>query len=112
MGTGGPGVACGKGRLMACWLHAGLACTLVHSLPCTHCFPAATRLLTVACPPPPTPNPTLSAADFPVVYASGMAGIAGPSPDELADDLEPLFDMIVREVAPPTVQASTGLRRR
>lgn len=34
-----------------------------------------------------------------------MAGIAGPSPDELSDDLEPLFDMIIREVAPPTVQA-------
>lgn len=39
-----------------------------------------------------------------MVYASGIAGIAGPSPDELADDLEPLFDMIVREVAPPAVQ--------
>lgn len=41
-----------------------------------------------------------------------MAGIAGPSPDELAEDLEPLFDMIVREVAPPTVQASNSLRPR
>lgn len=39
-----------------------------------------------------------------MVYASGIAGIAGPSPEELADDLEPLFDLIVREVAPPTVQ--------
>ncbi|KAL4446235.1 hypothetical protein ABPG77_003042 [Micractinium sp. CCAP 211/92] len=48
--------------------------------------------------------------DFPVVYASGMAGIAGPSPDELADDLEPLFDMIVREVAPPTVQMDAPLQ--
>ncbi|KAL4423835.1 hypothetical protein ABPG75_001136 [Micractinium tetrahymenae] len=48
--------------------------------------------------------------DFSVVYASGMAGIAGPSPDELADDLEPLFDMIVREVAPPSVQMDAPLQ--
>ncbi|KAI7840975.1 hypothetical protein COHA_005204 [Chlorella ohadii] len=48
--------------------------------------------------------------DFPVVYASGIAGIAGPSPEELADDLEPLFDLIVREVAPPTVQMEAPLQ--
>lgn len=48
-------------------------------------------------------QPFLS-ADFPVVYASGIAGIAGPSPDELADDLEPLFDVIVKEVSAPSVQ--------
>ena len=54
--------------------------------------------------------PSLSAApDFPVVYASGIAGIAGPSPDELADNLEPLLDMIVREVAPPAVQVRRHL---
>eukprot|EP00882_Tetradesmus_deserticola_P000261 GHRQ01000288.1.p1 GENE.GHRQ01000288.1~~GHRQ01000288.1.p1 ORF type:complete len:685 (+),score=335.85 GHRQ01000288.1:559-2613(+) len=41
--------------------------------------------------------------DFPVVYASGVNGIAGMSPDGLADDLQPLFDTIVREVAPPAV---------
>lgn len=51
---------------------------------------------------PPFPLP--ASPDFPVVYASGIAGIAGPSPDELADNLEPLLDMIVREVAPPAVQ--------
>lgn len=53
-----------------------------------------------------------SLADFPVVYASGMAGIAGPSPDELADDLEPLFDAIVKEVSPPAVQVHWGQGRR
>ena len=36
--------------------------------------------------------------DFPVVYASGVNGIAGGSPAELADDLAPLFEAIVREV--------------
>lgn len=52
----------------------------------------------------------LSAADFPVVYASGIAGIAGPSPEELADDLEPLFDLILSEVQGPTVQVGLRLR--
>lgn len=36
--------------------------------------------------------------NFPVVYASGMQGIAGMEPEDLADDLEPLFDTIVKEV--------------
>lgn len=36
--------------------------------------------------------------DFPVVYASGVNGIAGPSPTDLKDDLAPLFEAIVREV--------------
>jgi GTP-binding protein len=36
--------------------------------------------------------------DFPVVYASGVNGIAGMSPTELSSDLQPLFETIVREV--------------
>jgi hypothetical protein len=36
--------------------------------------------------------------DFPVVYASGVNGIAGLSPTDLASDLQPLFETIVREV--------------
>lgn len=43
--------------------------------------------------------------DFPVVYASGQAGVAGASPTELADDLQPLFDAIIREVSPPRVRS-------
>ena len=43
--------------------------------------------------------------DFPVVYASGQAGVAGDSPTELAEDLQPLFDAIVREVSPPRVRS-------
>jgi GTP-binding protein len=42
-------------------------------------------------------------ADFPVIYAIGLHGRAGDDPDSLADDLHPLFDMILREVPPPTV---------
>jgi GTP-binding protein len=36
--------------------------------------------------------------DFPVVYASGVNGIAGMSASDLASDLQPLFETIVREV--------------
>jgi hypothetical protein len=36
--------------------------------------------------------------DFPVVYASGVNGIAGMSPTDLSSDLQPLFETIVREV--------------
>ena len=48
--------------------------------------------------------------DFPVVYASGVNGIAGDSPDAMAEDLEPLFESIVREVAPPTVAPDAPLQ--
>lgn len=41
--------------------------------------------------------------DFPVVYASGMSGIAGDEPTQLAEDLGPLFEAIIREVPPPQV---------
>jgi len=48
--------------------------------------------------------------DFPVVYASGMSGIAGNEPDNLSDDLEPLFEAIIREVAPPKVDLNGPTR--
>ena len=41
--------------------------------------------------------------DFPVVYASGANGVAGGSPEELAEDLAPLFEAIVREARPAQV---------
>lgn len=40
--------------------------------------------------------------DFPIVYASGLAGKAGTTP-ELDDDMEALFDSIVKNIPPPTV---------
>ncbi len=43
--------------------------------------------------------------DFPIVYASGINGIAGLSPDELASDMTPLFETIVDIVEPPKVDA-------
>ena len=34
--------------------------------------------------------------EFPIVYANARAGRAGLDPDELADDLQPLFDVAAR----------------
>lgn len=45
--------------------------------------------------------------DFPVVYASGVNGIAGMSPDEMAPDLQPMFDMIIKEVSRGAVTLRT-----
>lgn len=41
--------------------------------------------------------------DFSVIYASALRGVAGTEPDDLAPDLTPLLDLIVREVPPPQV---------
>lgn len=41
--------------------------------------------------------------DFPVIYASALNGIAGMEPDQLADDMTPLFEAIVEKVSPPEV---------
>ena len=48
--------------------------------------------------------------DFSVVYASALQGVAGPEPDQLADDMQPLLDMIVAEVPPPQVDAQGPLQ--
>ena len=42
--------------------------------------------------------------DFPTIFASAIQGIAGPDPDEMADNMEPLFEMIVSAVSPPDVE--------
>jgi GTP-binding protein len=42
-------------------------------------------------------------ADFPVVYTRALDGRAGYSPESLADDLKPLFDMIVSYIPAPDV---------
>ncbi|MGP1571609.1 MAG: translational GTPase TypA [Moraxella sp.] len=41
--------------------------------------------------------------DFPIVYASGINGIAGREPNQLAEDMTPLFETIVDIVEPPKV---------
>ena len=39
--------------------------------------------------------------DFPIVYCNARAGRAGLAPDELADDLRPLFDMLLAHIPAP-----------
>ena len=39
--------------------------------------------------------------DFPIIYASGLHGLAGPEPDQLARDMAPLLDLIIERVPPP-----------
>jgi GTP-binding protein len=41
--------------------------------------------------------------DFPIIYASALNGVAGLSPDNIADDMTPLFQMIVDRVKAPQV---------
>lgn len=48
--------------------------------------------------------------DFPVVYASGMSGIAGDDPSSMSEDLVPLFEAILREVDAPIADVSGATR--
>ena len=48
--------------------------------------------------------------DFPIVYTSAMNGIAGLSSDELAEDMQPLFETIVNVVEPPQVDTDGPFR--
>jgi GTP-binding protein TypA/BipA len=43
-------------------------------------------------------------AEFPVIYTSGLRGLAGRSPDHLEDSLEPLFETILSELPGPDVE--------
>lgn len=42
--------------------------------------------------------------EFPTIFASAIQGISGPDPDEMTDNMNPLFDMIVNSVPPPDVE--------
>eukprot|EP00242_Pyramimonas_sp_CCMP2087_P004908 CAMPEP_0198214964 /NCGR_PEP_ID=MMETSP1445-20131203/45859_1 /TAXON_ID=36898 /ORGANISM="Pyramimonas sp., Strain CCMP2087" /LENGTH=686 /DNA_ID=CAMNT_0043890429 /DNA_START=105 /DNA_END=2165 /DNA_ORIENTATION=- len=48
--------------------------------------------------------------EFPVVYASGLAGTAGPEPTEMQDNLEPLFDVIMSAVPGPEANTDAPLQ--
>ena len=50
--------------------------------------------------------------DFPVVYASALLGRAGLEPNELADDMKPLLDVIIDRVPPPAVNLSGPFQMR
>jgi GTP-binding protein len=49
-------------------------------------------------------------ADFPVIYAIGLTGRAGNSADTLAEDLTPLFELIVKEVPAPKVEVDAPFK--
>ena len=48
--------------------------------------------------------------DFPIIYASAINGIAGTDPDDMAEDMTPLFQMIVDHVEAPKVNAEGPLQ--
>jgi GTP-binding protein len=48
--------------------------------------------------------------DFPVIYTSALNGIAGNDPDTMADDMAPLFEMIVDKVPSPDVDLDGPLQ--
>src|SRR5512135_598127 len=48
-------------------------------------------------------------ADFPIIYAQATAGRAGLTP-ELGPDLQPLFDVILRKIPAPRVDAEAPLQ--
>ncbi|GMP97382.1 hypothetical protein CsSME_00045662 [Camellia sinensis var. sinensis] len=48
--------------------------------------------------------------DFQAIYASGIKGKAGLSPDNLADDLGPLFESIIRCIPGPSIEKDGALQ--
>jgi GTP-binding protein len=48
--------------------------------------------------------------DFPVMYTSAINGIAGTSPDNMADDMTPLFESLVENVKSPDVDLEGSLQ--
>ncbi|MRI31957.1 translational GTPase TypA [Endozoicomonas sp. OPT23] len=48
--------------------------------------------------------------DFPVIYASALNGIAGDDPENMAEDMEPLFEMIVKNVPTPDVDVDAAFQ--
>lgn len=48
--------------------------------------------------------------DFQAIYASGIKGKAGLSPDNLAEDLGPLFEAIIRCIPGPRIDKDGALQ--
>ena len=48
--------------------------------------------------------------DFPIVYASALNGIAGLDADNMAEDMTPLFEAIIKHVHPPRVDPDGPLQ--
>lgn len=80
-------------RTARCFLRRALAFSFSLHRCCARCTPTRNHH-----PPPPKTGATDEQCEFPVAYASGVKGVAGPAPDALAEDLSPLFDAIIKEV--------------
>ena len=48
--------------------------------------------------------------DFPIIYASALQGRAGRTPEDLAEDMQPLFETIVSHCPPPDVDPDGPLQ--
>jgi GTP-binding protein len=48
--------------------------------------------------------------DFPIVYCNAKAGHAGMEPDDLADSLRPLLDLLVEYIPPPSYEPGHPLQ--
>lgn len=48
--------------------------------------------------------------DFPVMYTSAINGIAGPSPDNMSENMDPLFEALVEHVKAPDVDLEGPLQ--
>lgn len=48
--------------------------------------------------------------EFPIVYASGLQGIAGMAPDQLEGDLRPLFETIIAHIPAPEADEESPLQ--
>ncbi|KAL8170208.1 hypothetical protein V2J09_022012 [Rumex salicifolius] len=55
-------------------------------------------------------NATDEQCDFQVIYASGINGKAGLSPEKLADDLGPLFESVIRCIPGPHIDKDGDLQ--
>ena len=51
-----------------------------------------------------------SQIEFPIVYANAKAGRAGLDPDDLADDLQPLFDLLLERIPAPSYEEGHPLQ--
>ncbi len=49
-------------------------------------------------------------AEFPLIYAIGLEGVAGYKPESIGNDLTPLFETILREIPGPTVDPDAPAR--
>jgi GTP-binding protein len=51
-----------------------------------------------------------SQIEFPIIYANAKAGRAGLSPDDLAENLSPLLDLLVEHIPPPAYEEGHPLQ--